>query len=113
MKKKVDNDLHSLKQKIDNSLFEVKKSTGQYLHILSSEIDKGTIKLEDNIYDKSYWNDIGTMFLRYASYSDAEEVYNHMINLIREKEKSSGEYNKGLAYYQYGISKIVQKNYLH
>ena len=110
-KNNVNAELFTLKRKIDDYLFEVKKSTGQYLNILSSEIDKGTIKIEDNISDKSYWNDIGNIFFRNASFSDAEKVYDHMVHLIKEKEKILGEYNKGLAYYQLGISKIVQKNY--
>lgn len=111
MKNEANSDLSNLKYKIDDNLFEIKKLTGQYLDILSSEIDKGNININDNIYDASYWNDIGVMFLRNASFSDAEKVFNHMINFIKDKEKTLGELNKGLAYYQLGISKLVQKNY--
>jgi tetratricopeptide (TPR) repeat protein len=62
-------------------------------------INNGIINIEDNVKDKSVWNDLGIYCMENGLYRQAEFVYGRMIDTITRYERDRGKrIHKGLAF---------------
>jgi hypothetical protein len=68
------------------------------LNQIDEAFDKGTLRIQENIIDRSIWHEIGAFCLEKGLFRQAELVYQRMLETIRKQEKRQGNrLHKGLA----------------
>jgi tetratricopeptide (TPR) repeat protein len=92
-------------QKMKESFSYIENALGEIeLAVLNAIID-----IEDNVKDKSVWNDLGIYFIENGLYRQAEYVYVRMIDTINKYEKIKGKrIHKGLAFHNLGVVLLHQ-----
>jgi tetratricopeptide (TPR) repeat protein len=76
---------------------------------INDAILNNIIDIEDNVKDKSVWNDLGIYFIENGFYRQAEFVYRDMIQTINNYEKTTGKrLHKGLAFHNLGVVLLYQ-----
>ena len=107
-------DLAELIQRIDECnrhLIEARQRLAQLHGIICDQVRSGKIRIEDQIIDRSVWNNYGRVLIGAKMYSDAEQVYSDMLETIRAVEKTKGELHKGLPIYNIGLVQFHQRNF--
>ena len=80
------------------------KNIEDLLRQIEDAVEKGYVKIEDYIYDKSIWNNLGMAYLNQGLLKQAELVYRSMLKSLRRYETTHDtKIHKGLAYHNLGI----------
>jgi len=99
------NDIISVVQRMRESVSNIEKA----LEEIDVAILNGIIDIEDNVKDKSIWNDLGMYCIENGFYRQAELIYGAMIDTITKYEKSKGKrIHKGLAFHNLGVALLYQ-----
>ena len=94
-------DVISAVQGLKDSVSKVKK----VLEEIDIAVFSGIINIQDNVIDKSVWNDVGIYCLNNEFYHVSELVYRRMLDTIVKYEKANNTtLHKGLAFHNLGIS---------
>jgi len=97
--------------KCTSDLMEARQRLAQLHEMICNRAISGSIRIEDNIVDHSIWNNYGRVLIGAKMYSDAEQIYDDMLDTIRALEKTKGELHKGLPTYNIGIVQFLQRNF--
>lgn len=94
-----------------NDLMEARQRLARLHESVCNQAMSGSIRIEDNIIDRSIWNNYGRVLIGAKMYSDAEQIYSDMLETIQALEKTKGELHKGLPTYNIGLVQFLQRNF--
>jgi tetratricopeptide (TPR) repeat protein len=98
-------DIFGAVQRMKESISDVEK----VLEEIDVAVMNGVINIENNVKDKSVWNDLGIYCIENGFYRQAERIYGRMIDTITKYEETKGKrIHKGLAFHNLGVALLYQ-----
>ncbi len=101
-------DIVQYASEIKSDVHDYRQKMSVFLDAITDAFRCKTLDIETNTIDNSIWNNIGIFLLQRGCYSDAEEVYKHMLTTIVLAEQDQNKVlHKGLALYNLGLAQLA------